>query len=168
MRINPFLQTLEIPVHRVRKRDVPEWKESLSEGEYFEVESIHFARVYRGKDKEDKMKIILSLSPSAIRLYTWMQYYIPRDSDEIRINDNELCSVLGISDRQVQRARLELVNAAIIYRKKENVYWVNPRYLCSGSRIKMYPDNKRIVSHAVEEEYVAPTVMQSLTNKQDR
>lgn len=168
MRINPFLATFEVPVHRVKKRYVPEWKETLNDNEFFEVESIHFMRIYRGKDKSDKMNIILNLTPSAMRLYTWMQYYIPRDSDEIRIDDKELCGVLGISDRQVQRARLELVNSAIIYRKKENTYWVNPRYICSGNRMKMYPDNKRVVSRSIEDDYEAPNLFESSLNVMDK
>jgi hypothetical protein len=162
MRRNPFIETLEVPVHRVKKRDVPDWKENLSDNEYFEVEAISYTRLYRGHDKADKLKILLALSPGALRLLTWIEYYVPKDSDEIAIDDLLLSNILGLSGRHIQRMRLELVDAAILCRKKENVYWLNPRYICAGSRLKMYPANKRIVSKAIEDDYQPPSVMQSL------
>ncbi len=164
MRINPFLETLQIPIHRVKKRDVPSWKEKLTDEEYFEVESIHFTRIYRGSDRINKMNILLQLLPAALKLYTYIQYYLPKDSDEIKLDDKQLCTVLNLSERQIQKARLCLVDVALICRKQENTYWVNPRYLCSGNRLKMYPNHKQIVSKAVENDYVPPTMYEDLAS----
>ncbi|MFZ8428658.1 hypothetical protein ACO1NA_13920, partial [Staphylococcus aureus] len=81
------------------------------------------------------------------------------------IDDRSISGLLDISDRQAQKARLELIDKAIICKKQDNIYWVNPRYICSGNRIKMYPKNKHVISKNTEEEYNQPSMYDILSGQ---
>lgn len=141
MNKNPFLETLTVPYLRIIKRDVTNLQmldPGLQPGDYYDVEIEKSTRVYRSIKR---FMAIKDMSAGGLRALMWMMYTIPEKATSIKINDVELSTVLDCSCRQVARIRAELIQFALIAKRKENEYWINPRYFASGDRLKLYPGN---------------------------
>ena len=152
MRINPFIQTLAVPYIRIIKRDVPTHKTSLEERDYFEVEAQRHTRVYRDTER---LKDILKFSVGGLRLYLWLIYSVRSSQQYIKIDEHKLTVQFECSGKQVQRMRQELIAAAVLAKKENNEYWINPIYFCAADRLKTFPENKVCVATR-REEYTKP------------
>lgn len=143
MNKNPFLETLSIPYLRVIKRDVPVWKEDLKAGDYYEVEKMSSTRLYRDADN---FLTLLEMSSSTLKIVFWIMYHIRADATSIRLDDKKLSELLGCTERQFRRVRTELIAKALIAKRQENEYWINPRYFAADSRLKLYKENTHLVT----------------------
>lgn len=137
---NPFLETLIVPYIRCIKPEVGVMQqiEGLEEGDYFDVEVEKSTRLYRSPQRLADM---LQLSSYGLRLAIWIMYNVNEDSISIRLDDLKLSGTFQCSGRQVARMRTDLLKASILAKKKENEYWINPRFFAADSRLKLYPEN---------------------------
>lgn len=142
MHINPFAQTLVVPIIRIIRRDVPIMKLDLLPGDYYDVEAVPATRLYRIPSSYDKIK---DLSVTGYRLLMWILYHIPDDALSIKLDEFKLTTLFRCSCKTVQRARLELVRNAILAKYEDNRYWVNPQVFASNSRLKLYEGNTTII-----------------------
>lgn len=131
---NPFLATLAVEFVRVIKRDVPPGK-PLVDGDYYDVETVEATRVLRDKEM---MNIVMQLPAPALKLYMYLIYNIQDGAVTVKLDDLKLMQLFDCTDRTVLRMRQALVSAAILAKMKQNVYWVNPRFFASKSRLKLY------------------------------
>jgi len=142
MHSNPFTPTLVVPIIRIIRRDVPLMKLDLELGDYYEVEAVPSTRLYRIASSYDKIK---GLSVTGYRLLMWIMYHIPDDALSIRLDEAKLSVLFECSCKTIQRARVELIKAAIIAKYEANRYWVNPQIFASNSRLKLYEGNTTII-----------------------
>lgn len=159
MNQNPFLETFTIPYIRLIKRDVPGYKE-LESNDYVEIEQERYTRVYRERGQFEYL--IANLSFTGLKMYTWLVYNLAIGADSIALDDVELTRVLGCSDRHVARMRKEMIQFAILAKKKENQYWVNPRFFATESRLKIYPQCKQLVTSVYDAKKAQPTQFESV------
>lgn len=137
MNKNPFTETLIVPFVRVIKRDVQVGKE-LKVGDYYDIEATDYTRVYRDKEC---LEAVMKLSAPALKLFTYLIYTIPEGAITIRLNEKDLMILMDCSDRSVNRMKRDLIGAAVLAKKEANVYWVNPRYFASKSRLTLFLAN---------------------------
>lgn len=142
MHINPFTQTLIVPIIRIIRRDVPLMKLDVEQGDYYDVEAVPATRLYRTTASYDKVK---DLSATGFRLFLWILYHIPEDQTSIKLDELKLSTIFECSGKTVQRARLELIKAAILAKYENNRYWVNPQVFASNSRLRLYEGNTTII-----------------------
>ncbi len=133
---NPFVETLVVGYVRWIKRDVPLSKTELEPGDYYDVESERCTRIYRNKER---LKDLFEMKFGATRLYLWIVYHISDDATAIRLDDKTLAQEFDCSERSIERMRMELTRAAVIARKHQNEFWINPRFFASNSRLILYP-----------------------------
>lgn len=135
---NPFTELLVINYIRFIKRDVPEYKTDLQPGDYYDVEQQKATRLYR---VNAHCNMMMELSAPGVKLVVWIMYHLQDNAVSIKLNEKKLCAeVFKCSERQFRRTKAELIKAAIIAKKENNDYWVNPRYFASESRLKLYPE----------------------------
>jgi len=87
--------------------------------------------------------MVCNLSDKAMRLYMYIVHSINSNEDYIKINYKLYMSKNNIKDK---RTYTNAVNELIRYNfiaatGFDNVYWINPNIIFSGSRINKYPDN---------------------------
>jgi len=134
-RENPFTQTLIVPFVRVVDL-VEKQDDGTLKNNYHDVELEKFTRVYRNPHNLQQLK---RLSSSALWMYNWLVYNAT--NKHIQIDDAVMSKEYDCSEYTAGEMRRELVDMAIIAKKHDNVYWLNPRYFCFDDRIKVYPDN---------------------------
>lgn len=133
--INPFTQMLAIYYVRFIKRDAP-IREELLRKDYYDVEQQTSVRVYK-----DAYEAVEQLTDLGHKLMRWIMYHIPDKAVSIKLGNKTLMSLFKCSDRQVLRMKADLLRCAVIAKRENNEYWVNPRYFAAGNRIQLYPDH---------------------------
>lgn len=142
MHINPFTQTLVVPIIRIIRHNVSQMKLDLEQGDYYDAEAVPSTRLYRINASYDKIK---GLSITGYRLVMWVMYHIPDDALSIKLDETKLSQLFNCTCKTIQRARLELIKAAILAKYEQNRYWVNPQVFASSSRLKLYEGNTVII-----------------------
>lgn len=137
MNKNPFIETLVVSYVRWIKRDVPVGKD-LQSGDYYDVEAEASTRLYH---RPEMRETVLGLSSPALRLFMYIAYKVDDDDTSIKLVEKTLMDYFHCSDRTVDRMKRDLIAAAIISKKEQNEYWINPRFLAPKSRIYLYPGN---------------------------
>ena len=89
-----------------------------------EVEASNYHKVYRSSDHT---RGIYSLTPSALKLYTWIQYNTGYGEDFVYLNRPRAIKDLDLSVNTMKKIVKELqikgFITATVYR---SIYWVNP------------------------------------------
>jgi hypothetical protein len=159
MHSNPFLKKFKVAYVQVIKRDVPGYRRyAPNEQEYFKAESALSTRLYLDIVA---MQVVLDLG-SAWRLFIWIAYSMRPKRKTIKLNELALMELFQCSSREVSRMKAKLITAEIIAQKQGNEYWINPTFLCSGDRVKLYPELSQYGKTVEEESYVPTPQYQSL------
>lgn len=150
MNNNPFTATLAIPFLRVIKRDVTDYKivKGMDKSDYFDVDKVPSTRVFRGTAHLNE---VMKMSASCVKLYFYLILKVQKSELFIRIDDKTICKLFECSERQAARLRAELIKFTIIAKKENNQYWINPRFFCSGDRLKMYSECA-VLSYTIKED----------------
>lgn len=145
---NPFLSTLVIPYIRVIRRDTPAGKSELNKGDYYDLEKIRSTRVYRLEANYERLK---DLSVTGYRLFMWILFHLPNNSDSIVLDDKTLAEKFDCSERTILRARLELIQHTILAKRRNNEYWTNPHIFASEGRLSLYEGHTTCVATVREQ-----------------
>ena len=79
------------------------------------------------------------LSPSARDVFLYIIYRIPENQDWIELPYSKLMKMLRIKSNKTIATSLQLlVDNAILIKKSQSAYWVNPHYVFKGNRLKFY------------------------------
>jgi len=78
------------------------------------------------------------LSPSGRDLFLFLIYSMPEFKTYINLPFTRIHKDTGMSKNSYYKAIQELVDAAVIEKKKNTEYWVNPHYIYFGNRQTLY------------------------------
>ena len=107
-------------------------KETIIEGEAH-------TKIFRDMDI---CNAILLLSPSGLKLWTWIQYHIERNVSYIAINSSLFMKRSGLSYKSYGRAVKELKETEFICDSSvSGTYFIDPAILFFGSRPDVFKDN---------------------------
>lgn len=96
---------------------------------------------------DDLLTIKKQFSPAAKDMVDYICRYLGANRETIEIKYEKYCTVMGeISLRTFYRAKEELNNLIIVRKARKDVYYINPKFLFRGQRLKAFPDNVVIVS----------------------
>lgn len=138
--VNPFTQSLSIPVNKVESG-------YTATGDVHEVEldsQPHYKTFY---SRELRLKRV-GLKYRAGQLLDWIMHSIDSGSDVIWIDVPRYMRECGIANDKTYRAAIaELWEAGYIApcAKVKHAYFINPAYVFKGSRINKYPDKIQYV-----------------------
>lgn len=78
------------------------------------------------------------LSSSGRDLLLYIIYNLKEDCDTINLKAEAVCKEMNISRPTLIKAITQLKDVAVICKKSQSEYWVNPMYLFRGNRIAYY------------------------------
>lgn len=86
---------------------------------------------------------LIGLKPNAKNLFLWIAMNLGDGTDYISLNPEKICNELSAMAGKYGRSSYftaisELKGAGIISHRKKGTYWVNPKVIFNGSRIKLY------------------------------
>lgn len=138
---NPFLQSVRLKVfileskfHVIDTKDVNTVKSTLNTQQEFEKDP--FIKLY---SERNFMNVFKNTSDTASKLFLYIAYTLEKNSDVIYINAEKAMEFVGIkSPTTYYKYVQELIDNAIITRKSNSEYWINPLFLFNGNRIEFY------------------------------
>lgn len=78
------------------------------------------------------------LKSNARDLLLYVVYNIKQDTDFISLKHDKVCKEMFCSKPTLISAIKQLADVAIICKKSQSEYWVNPHYIFKGNRMKFY------------------------------
>ena len=140
--INPFVnETFTIQVQkRTDKSTFKRDKDGLLIPKEYDQEIQESTRVYKSPDARLRVALLSSASRA---LLLWIMYELEPAQDYVVINrqrymaEHQLKTDKAIKEAMFDLARYQFITPTIL----QDVYWINPRLLFSGSRIQKYPKN---------------------------
>lgn len=84
------------------------------------------------------------LKSSGRDLLLYIFYNLGRNKDWIKLKADEVVPIVGFTKPTFYSAITQLTTANIIQKKKMNQYWINPKYIFNGDRIKYFKENASI------------------------
>ena len=88
------------------------------------------------------------LTPYASKLFNYICSRCKPSHDYIEINVAHFMKTNKVGSRKTyNKAMIDLLDSDIVVKMGSyaNVYWINPRYIFSGSRVNKYPNNLDVV-----------------------
>ena len=135
---NPFNDAgFIITANTAREGDKFVLEDGLLVPSYYNMENEDIVKFYTSASNR---KTITLLSGGALRLFMWIVYEIDYGKDLVWINRKRYMGESQITSvNTFKRSIEELERYCLIHStKKEEVFWINPRYLFKGSRMKKY------------------------------
>lgn len=143
--INPFLNSLIVPVNKVKDKgdnkftqDGDEWYK----GEW-EYDADSYCKVFSDSARRQRVS---SLTPRGKDLLMWLQYEAKKGKDWLWVNKQRYMAECNVSSVTTYRSAVNdlIKNSIIIKTVITDVFWINPYFLFNGSRIKAFPDNVKV------------------------
>lgn len=135
---NPFNDTdFLIPTNTAREAGKFVAEGDLLLPSYYDMEDEDIVKIYVSADNR---KVVTMLSGNALRLFMWIGYELEYGNDMVWINRKRFMAEADICSLNTYKKGLgELTRyGLIVLSTTPEVYWINPRYLFKGSRIKKY------------------------------
>jgi len=141
---NPFLQSIRLKVfvtesksYVIDNKDVSSIKATLSTQREFEKDP--FIKIYN-----DKLffNVFQRTSDTASKIFLYIVYTLQKDTDLVYLNAQEVMNFVGIKSVTTYYKYIqELMDNAIITRRSNSEYWINPLFLFNGNRIEYYKEH---------------------------
>lgn len=140
-RNTPFINDFNITVSSFNLRN-----------QYYKNDKGELINVVREADQMKSVKLyidskkrllIASLSGSACKIFTWIQYESETGKDYIIINKERCKTENSLSENTYKKAIIELISKNLLYKEflYKDTYWFHPDMFFNGDRIKKYPSN---------------------------
>ena len=138
---NPFLQSIRLKSF-TRSQTLPvidtsdnvSIKGSFSFTKQFEVD--HYIKLYTNGNLSN---VFSQISDTACKLFLYISYNVAKETDIIKLDPVSVMSFVGIkSDTTYYKYIQELIDNAVIARKNNREYWINPVFIFNGDRLKFY------------------------------
>lgn len=113
------------------------------------VSTIEYDTSTKVYNNSEHRLFVSGLSPASKSLFLWLIYEIDANIDYIWINKNRYLIENTIKSINTYKTAInELVRYCVIYpmADKKDVYWINPRLLFNGNRIKKYPKHLELIN----------------------
>lgn len=138
--INPFLFGKPLQVVELSNTITEEIKNITSSAgsktvittEKRKINKQSFSKLYQNPVIRRKT---LNLSPSALKLYNFILYTLPKNQDVIKINRDLFIEETALSVKTYNNALNELITESYIVRQLAGKYWINPHYFFCGDDI---------------------------------
>ena len=142
---NPFLQYQRLKVYILEKKqyviDTTDNNVNSVNATFhsqIEFEKDPFLKLY---NNELNFSIISNLSDTATKLFVYICYNIQKDSDMIELKSSVVMEYAKIKSSTTYYKYLqELIDNAIIARRSNSDYWINPLIFFNGNRVEYYKD----------------------------
>lgn len=140
---NPFLQSIKLKViiksdkmQVIDTKDVASIHGTFTMDHKFEADT--FTKLYNDKPFLNVFRIT---SDTACKIFMYIAYNLNRNTDIIKISTEEVMIFVGIKSLATYYKYIqEMIDNAIIARKSNSEYWVNPLFLFNGDRIAFYEE----------------------------
>lgn len=143
---NPFLQSARlryfIKQDQLTVFDTQGSEPSSVKGHFstqHEFEKDPFIKLYNDKSFFNVFK---QTSDTASKIFLYIAYTIPKDKDSIVLNPEDVMGFVGIKSVTTYYKYIqELMDNAVIARRSNSEYWVNPHFVFNGNRIDFYKEH---------------------------
>ena len=142
---NPFLQSIKLTVYMKQNRlsvfdtkgnDPNSVKAHFVSQQEFEKDP--FVKLYNDKSF---VNIFGQISDTASKMFLYIAYNLPPNKDIIALNQESVMKFVGIkSVTTYYKYVQELMDNAVINRRSNSEYWVNPLFLFNGNRVDYYKE----------------------------
>lgn len=85
--------------------------------------------------------LFTQMSSKSRDLLLYIIYNIQTDTDYITLKLDNISKKMNVSRPTLLKAIQELEDVAVICKKSQSDYWINPLYIFKGNRIKYYQSN---------------------------
>lgn len=141
---NPFLQSIRLKVfvtesrlHIIDTKDVSTVKATMNTQKEFEKDP--FTKIYNEKAF---MNVFKQTSDTASKIFLYIAYNLKQETDVILLNAESVMEFVGIKSTTTYYKYIqELIDNAVITRKSNSEYWVNPLFLFNGNRVEYYKEH---------------------------
>lgn len=104
-----------------------------------EFEKDPFIKLYNDKSFFNVFK---QTSDTASKIFLYIAYTIPKDKDSMILIPEDVMGFVGIKSVTTYYKYIqELMDNAVIARRSNSEYWVNPHFIFNGNRIAFYKEN---------------------------
>lgn len=141
---NPFLQSVRLKVFVTESKqvvldtkDLNSVRSTINTQQEFEKDP--FTKLYNDKPF---LNVFKQTSDTASKVFLYIAYNLKRDTDVIELNAESVMEFVGIKSTTTYYKYIqELIDNAVITRKSNSEYWVNPLFLFNGNRIDYYKEH---------------------------
>ena len=141
---NPFLQSVRLKVYVTESKqlvidtkDLNSVKSTINTQQEFEKDP--FTKLYNSKPF---LNVFKQTSDTASKIFLYIAYNLDKDTDVISLDAEEVMEFVGIKSTTTYYKYIkELIDNAVITRKSNAEYWVNPLFLFNGNRIDYYKEH---------------------------
>lgn len=146
--MNPFIQNFKLKVIEIYSEQKYINSNDLSDGiatKYRKETSVFFAErqektaVYEIPYIENVL--FKEMSSCGRDLLLYIIYNIQKNEDFINLKHDKVCKEMQISKPTLIKAINNLEENAIVCKKSQSEYWINPMYIFKGNRIAYYQKN---------------------------
>ena len=142
---NPFLQSARLTVYiKQNKQTVIDTRNNFNsvKGVFTsqqEFEKDPFLKLYNDKAFFNVFK---DISDTASKMFLYIAYNLPKSQDIISLVQEDVMKFVGIKSVTTYYKYIqELIDYAIISRRSNSEYWVNPLFLFNGDRVAFYREH---------------------------
>jgi predicted transcriptional regulator len=153
--MNPFIQNIRIPVVKVVENYYEAKTYSINDGVIPDYKTISSSFLMEQQDKilvydipYIENVLFSEIKSSGRDLFLYIVYNLKKEEDFIDLKPEKVCNKMGISRATYYNAIQQLNDIAILCKKHTTTYWINPKFLYKGNRLRYY---KRHIPDALEE-----------------
>jgi len=143
--MNPFLQNFKLNVVKVNTTYYETKTSDISDGYVGKYKKVEESFLAEQQDKTSVYNIpninnvlFKALDPRSRDLFLYIIYNIKKEEDIINLKLDAICSLTEMSKPTLIKSINILIDNAIICKKSQSEYWVNPFYIFKGNRIDYY------------------------------
>lgn len=141
---NPFLQSVKLHVYIkenkmqvIQATDISSIRGTFTEEKEWEKET--FVKLYNEKSY---FKVFEDISDTASKIFLYVVYNLAPKQDIIELKAERVMLFAKIKSKVTYYKYVqELIDSALINRKSNSEYWVNPLFLFNGNRIDYYREH---------------------------
>lgn len=138
MGVNPFLNSLNVIVHTIDKKNHFYYDGKYKLPSTFTVEREDKTSLYTSANKRKK---IVKMHKSTQALFLWVLYEMKVGKEYLWLNKQRFMEESGFSYNTYKKAAKELVENGILAKTiYKDTYWINPDYCYAGNRVRKFKE----------------------------
>jgi len=144
---NPFADPNRFKIKAVWRLEkmITAGTDRLKEGHSTPLQQLRVYKQERGSKvllyTEDLFTFYQNLSTSAKDMIMYIASRMRFNKDYLELEEDRYCETMNVSRSTFFSAKASINDIIILPRaKRNNTYWINPKYMFRGHRIEAYPD----------------------------
>lgn len=145
--MNPFIKIHKLALIKIYETSKMVNTNDISEGIILNYQQVTSSYCAEQQSKTSVYNIpyienvlFKELSSKGRDLLLYVIYNIPENTDYINLKIDKVCNKINMSKPTCLKAIQELLDVALLSKKSQSEYWINPLYLFKGNRIKYYQE----------------------------